>query len=170
MASTLSFLGRYSKDCDEFLSHIVGVTGDETRVSFVNVETNEQSKQWMHTHSPKKPKKFKQISICEKVGGDCFLGQERSADGGVHATRDHNNARSVLRNTKKLLRAFPNKRYGMLTYGVVLPHDNTLPHTSACTRALLEHFNWELFDHPPYSPDYAPSDCYLFTYLKNWLG
>jgi histone-lysine N-methyltransferase SETMAR len=34
----------------------------------------------------------------------------------------------------------------------------------------LEHFNWVLFDHPPYSPDIAPSDYYLFTYLKNWLG
>jgi histone-lysine N-methyltransferase SETMAR len=34
---------------------------------------------------------------------------------------------------------------------------------------LLEHFNWELFDHPPYSLDLAPSDYHLFTYLKNWF-
>jgi hypothetical protein len=27
-----------------------------------------------------------------------------------------------------------------------------------------------LFDHPPYNPDLAPSDCHLFTDLKNWLG
>jgi histone-lysine N-methyltransferase SETMAR len=27
-----------------------------------------------------------------------------------------------------------------------------------------------LFDHPPYSPDLIPSNYYLFTYLKNWLG
>jgi hypothetical protein len=33
----------------------------------------------------------------------------------------------------------------------------------------LKHFNWALFVHPPYSPDLALSDCYLFTYLKNWL-
>jgi histone-lysine N-methyltransferase SETMAR len=26
-----------------------------------------------------------------------------------------------------------------------------------------------LFDYPPYSPDLAPSDHHLFTYLKNWL-
>jgi hypothetical protein len=38
MASTLTFLERYYKDGDELLSHIVGVTGDETWVSFVNVE------------------------------------------------------------------------------------------------------------------------------------
>jgi hypothetical protein len=34
------------------------------------------------------------------------------------------------------------------------------------TRAQLEHFNWELFDHLPYSPDHAPSDYYLIAYLK----
>jgi hypothetical protein len=34
----------------------------------------------------------------------------------------------------------------------------------------MENFNWELFDHPPYSPDLAPSDYHLFTYPKNWLG
>jgi hypothetical protein len=27
----------------------------------MNVETKEQSKQWMHTHSPDKPKKFKEL-------------------------------------------------------------------------------------------------------------
>jgi hypothetical protein len=36
--------------------HIVQVTGDETWVSLVNVETEEQSKQWMHTYSPNRPK------------------------------------------------------------------------------------------------------------------
>jgi histone-lysine N-methyltransferase SETMAR len=43
------------------------------------------------------------------------------------------------------------------------------PHTAACTRALLQHFNLELFDHPPYSPDLTLSDYHLFTYLNNWL-
>jgi alpha-amylase/alpha-mannosidase (GH57 family) len=51
------FLERYYKDGYEFLNHIVRVTGDETWVSFVNVESKEQSKQWMHTRSPNKPEK-----------------------------------------------------------------------------------------------------------------
>jgi hypothetical protein len=38
------FLERCHKDGDEFLNHIVRVTGDETWVSFVNVETKEHSK------------------------------------------------------------------------------------------------------------------------------
>jgi hypothetical protein len=33
--------------------------GDETWVSFVNVTTKEQSKWWLHTRSPDKPKNFK---------------------------------------------------------------------------------------------------------------
>jgi hypothetical protein len=52
----------------------------------------------------------------------------------------------------------------------VLLRDNARPHTAACTRALLEHFNWELFDYLAYSPDLVPSGYHLFTYLKNWLG
>jgi histone-lysine N-methyltransferase SETMAR len=57
----------------------------------------------------------------------------------------------------------------MVTSSVVLLHDNARPHTAVHTRALLEHFNWELSDHPPYSPDLALSDYHLFPYLKNWL-
>jgi hypothetical protein len=59
---------------------------------------------------------------------------------------------------KELHRAIQNKRHGMLTSGVVLLHDSARPHTAAHSQALLEHFNWELFDHPPCSPHLAPSD------------
>jgi hypothetical protein len=57
-------------------------------------------------------------------------------------------------------------RRGMLTSGVVFLHDNARPHTAARTRTLLEHFNWELFDRRPYSPDLAPSDYHLFICLR----
>jgi histone-lysine N-methyltransferase SETMAR len=72
---------------------------------------------------------------------------------------------------KELFRVIQNKRCGMLTYSVlvVLLHDNARLHTAASIEALLEHFNWELFDHPLYSSDLAPSYCHLFIYLKNWL-
>jgi hypothetical protein len=74
---------------------------------------------------------------------------------------------------KEQHRAIQNKRHGILTSSslVVLLHDNVLLHTSTAdrTQALLEHFNWELFDHSPYSPDLTPNDYHLFTYLKHWL-
>jgi hypothetical protein len=52
----------------------------------------------------------------------------------------------------KMRRVIQNKRRGILTSGVVLLHDNRRLDTAARTRALLEHFIWVLFDHPPYSP------------------
>jgi hypothetical protein len=111
------------------------------------------------------------LSACQKASGNCFLGQERSADGVIHATKDHNKVRSVLRNTKKTYvgLAIQKKRCGMLTSSVVLLHDNTRPHAAARTQALLEPFRWELFYHLPYSPDLAPNDCHLLTYQKNWF-
>jgi hypothetical protein len=58
----------------------------------------------------------------------------------------------------------------MLTSNVVLLHDSVCLHTAVCAQALLEHFNWELLEHCPHSPDLVPSDYHLFIYLKNWLG
>jgi hypothetical protein len=54
----------------------------------------------MHIHSPNKPKKKLKNAIWQKADGNCSPGQERSADGGLRAARDHNNVRSVLQSTK----------------------------------------------------------------------
>jgi transposase len=37
-------------------------------------------------------------------------------------------------------------------------------------REFLRRYNWEVLDHPPYSPDLAPSDFHLFGTLKKHLG
>jgi hypothetical protein len=68
VTSAWTFSEHYNKDADEFLNHILRVIGNETWVSFVNVETKEQSsKQWMHTHSANKPKKIKQMLSARKL-------------------------------------------------------------------------------------------------------
>jgi hypothetical protein len=80
MAWASTFLERYHKHGDEFLNHIVRVTGDGTWVSFVNVETKEQSKQWVHTCSPYKPKHFKQmLSARNLLALFSGTGKERSS-------------------------------------------------------------------------------------------
>ncbi|GBL86217.1 Histone-lysine N-methyltransferase SETMAR [Araneus ventricosus] len=58
----------------------------------------------------------------------------------------------------------------MLSGGIVLLHDNARPHTAASTQELLDQFGWEIFDHPPYSPELAPSDFHLCLKLKEFLG
>jgi transposase len=57
-------------------------------------------------------------------------------------------------------------RHWMLTKGIVILHDNAWPHTNA----FIKLFDWEIFDHPPYSPDLAPSNYQLFTTVKVWLA
>jgi hypothetical protein len=63
--------------------------------------------------------------------------------------------------------AVQNKRREMLTFCVVLLHDYVRPHTAVRTRALLDHFNLELFGHHPYSPDLVPSSWFRSQYFSN---
>jgi hypothetical protein len=43
------------------------------------------------------------------------------------------------------------------------------PHAAAHTCALPEQFKCEIFEHPPCSPNLAPSDYHLFFYLRQLL-
>ena len=53
--------------------------------------------------------------------------------------------------------------------GIVFHHDNARPHTSLVTRQKLLQLEWDVLPHPPYSPDLAPSDYYLFRSLQKFL-
>jgi histone-lysine N-methyltransferase SETMAR len=123
----------------------------------------------MHTHSPDKLKKFEQTLSARMLLAAVFWYRK-----GVLMVEFIQQGTTVTSEVycetlKKLRRAIQNKRCAMLTPCIVLPHHNALLHmsTAGSTRALLEHFNWELFDHPPYSSDLALSDYHLFTYLKH---
>jgi transposase len=101
-------------------------------------------------------------TVCQKADDNCFWAGKKcwwwnSCTKGSQWRHKH------------IAKYIQNKNHGMLTHGLVLLHDNARPHRAPRTRALLEHFNWELFDYPPHSPDLAPSDYHLFTYLRNWL-
>jgi len=41
---------------------------------------------------------------------------------------------------------------------------------AACTMDTIQKLKWNILPHPPYSSDFAPSDCYLFGPLKGHLG
>jgi hypothetical protein len=137
----------------------------------------------MHTHSPNKLKTFKQtLSTGQKAESSCFLGHKRNADCRIHATRDHNNVRSVLWNTGKLLGAIQNKRHGMLTYSVlvVLIHANVHPHTTVtlehcwsiltgnCWPPSLQPWAYSGLLPPVYS--YLPEELFAITALQQKWG
>jgi hypothetical protein len=80
------------------------------------------------------------------------------------------NAGVYCNTLKKLHRAIQNKRCGMLSWGVVMLHENSRPHTATTTQDLITTFGWEQFDRPPYSPDLAPSAFHVFLHMKTLLG
>ena len=55
--------------------------------------------------------------------------------------------------------------------GIVLLHNNAHRHIAQQTQALLhEQFHWDIFEQPPYSPDLAPLDFFLFPKMKEHLA
>ncbi|GBM17410.1 hypothetical protein AVEN_119452-1 [Araneus ventricosus] len=67
----------------------------------------------------------------------------------------------------KVRNAIREKRRNELKRKVVLFHqDNARPHVSTMTGWILYKLEWDLMQHPPCSPDMAPSDFYLFSHLQ----
>ena len=137
-------------------------------ISYTNIESKRQSMQWRHSSSPK-AKKFKEASSVKKIMATIFWDRKGILlidflERGLTITP------MLIVKLRKLRRAIQNKRRGMLCGGIVLLHDNARPRTAARTAQLLQHFHWEVFDHPPYSPDLAPNDYHLFMHLKKWLA
>lgn len=168
MGAALTFLERYDEEGDKLLDQIV--TGDETWVSYVNVEQKAQSREWGHTSSPRKPVKCRQTFSTKKLMATVFWDRKDVLLVEFMERGTTINSTVYCETLKKLRRAIQNKRRGMLTAGIVFVHDNARPHTAVRTRELLDQFGWDVFDHPPYSPDLAPSDYHLFPNMKKWLG
>ena len=53
---------------------------------------------------------------------------------------------------------------------VILQHDNAPYHTAKVVKNTLKALNWEILSHPPYSPDFAPSDYHLFASMGHSLA
>jgi histone-lysine N-methyltransferase SETMAR len=67
----------------------------------------------------------------------------------------------------KLQDAIRRKRLGQLARGVLFHHDNARTHTARATQERFQELQYQLLEHPPYSPDLAPSDFHLFD-INAW--
>jgi hypothetical protein len=109
------------------------------------------------THSPNNLKNFKLTLSARKVMAAVFW--DRKGVLMLEFMKQETTMSEVYcKILKKLCSVIQTRGHGMLTSGVVVLHDNVHLHIAAHTGALLEHFNWELFDHPSYSPDLPLND------------
>jgi histone-lysine N-methyltransferase SETMAR len=75
------------------------------------------------------------------------------------------NAECYIHTLLKLGQAIRRNHVGMLTRVVKLFHDNASPHTAGKTHETIK-MCWEILEHPPHSPDLAPSDFHQIGKLK----
>jgi len=61
------------------------------------------------------------------------------------------------------------KRYGKITKGVLFLHENAPAYRALANQKKLAYMGFHYLDHPPYSPDLAPSDYDLLPGLKKQL-
>ena len=61
------------------------------------------------------------------------------------------------------------KSRGKVTKGVLFLRDNASVHRELATQKKLAYLGFQCLNHPPYSPDLAPSDYHLFPGLKKQL-
>ena len=67
---------------------------------------------------------------------------------------------------KDILKEKPREKF---TKGVLFLHDNVPAHRALATQKKLAYLGFQCLDHPPYSPDLAPSHYHLFPGLKKQL-
>ncbi|CAF2997199.1 unnamed protein product [Rotaria sp. Silwood2] len=70
---------------------------------------------------------------------------------------------------KSLVQKLHKKRPSSTTNGIKLHHDNARPHMNDIVFNYLQEEKIKVMAHPPYSPDLAPSDFWLFSCLKRSL-
>jgi histone-lysine N-methyltransferase SETMAR len=167
MDLSLQHILRYADEGENMLDRLV--TGDESWVHHYQPQSKRASMQWEHPNSPVSSTNFKATPSAEVT-----LAVFWDSQGALLAhfqMRDENvNAVPYCEVLLKLRDAIHRKRPGQLARGVLLHHDNSRPHTARATRYRLQDLQWELLEHPPYSPDLAPSDFHLSGTLKKYVG
>ena len=153
--SSDKLLELFRRDPNDFLSQLV--TMDETWLYHYDPETKQQSMEWRHSGSPR-PQKFRVQKSAGKVLASIFWDQDgiRLIDylpKGQTINADYYS--SLLVQLKDILKE---KHRGKFTNVVLFSHDNSPAHLTLATQNKLAYLGFHCLDHPPYSPDLAPSD------------
>ena len=138
---------------------------DETWLHHFTPESNQQSAEWTAA-GESCPKRLKMqtstgtdlVSVFWDVQGILFIKY-------LQKERTINSKYYMALLVKKIAQKWPQ----MKKTKVLFHQDNALCHKSIAMMANLDELLFKLLLHPPYSPDLAPSDYWLFADLKRML-
>ncbi len=161
------------KENEDLLERIV--TGDECWVSVFEIERKTESSQWL----PKGTKVRPQKALRQRAERKTMLTLFADERGPIHIefnipgeTINTDSYCNTLRMLKENVRCRCPELWTMTPQGyrrMMLHHDNAPSHTSAPTLALIGESHLDMINHPPYSPDLAPCDFFIFPRMKNGL-
>lgn len=160
-------LNLLSMDKDFFLGQIVD--GDESYLHHYEAETKRQSSQWLQPGSQPPLKAIRKTSSAKIM---MLIFWDRM---GVLLTEFFYKGKTLTGQSyakilEKLKAAYIKKRgQDRWDDGVFLLHDNAPCHTSKVVKQKLHDTGFIELYHPPYSPDLAPSDYFLFPKLKKYM-
>lgn len=160
-------LDRFKKNKMDFKRRFITV--DETWIHHYTPETKEQSKQWTEAGGSA-PKKAKTIQSAGKVMATVFWDFKGILLIDYLQKGKTINSEYYCNILDQLNVKIREKRPGLQHKKIIFHQDNAPAHKSVLTMAKINELKYELLDHPPYSPDLAPSDFYLFPNLKKFLA
>ncbi|GBP29545.1 Histone-lysine N-methyltransferase SETMAR [Eumeta japonica] len=164
LQTSKDFLELVGDNIDEICDRIVSM--DETWVRQYDPESKQESMQWTKK-GERPPKKFKVQKSASKLMATTFWDSESvllidylpkgTTMNGQYYANLLAQAGSRTEATWKLSR------------GVLFLQDSASVHTARVSRQALKDTGFSEIDHPPYSPDLAPSDYLLFSNLRKEL-
>lgn len=137
------------------------ITGDEKWISFKNPDPQHEwrSPGEKTSATPKKDFRHKKAMLCVFWSARGIEYWELLEQGQTV------NSEVYCRQLEQLNQRLNRRRRAQ----VVFLDDNAKPHRSKLTNAKINELGWDRVDHPPYSPDLAPSDFHLFRSLQHFL-
>ncbi|UYV70253.1 hypothetical protein LAZ67_7002288 [Cordylochernes scorpioides] len=151
-------------DDPELLKRVI--TGDETWIYGFDSETTQQASEWRFKNEPK-PKKARKAPSKVKVMLTVFFDyqgivhHEFQQQGSIITADSY---LGVLRRLREAIRQKWPELWRSKSW--ILHHDNAPAHTALKISKFLQDHSTSVFPQPPYSPDLAPCDFFLFGKLK----
>lgn len=144
------------------------VTVDDTWIHYFTPENRMSARQWTEAgaSAPKRPRESQWVGkVMASVFWDChgilfvdYLEKGKTI-----------NSEYYWALLERLKAKIAEKQPHMNRKKSLFLQDNAPTHKSIATMAKINDLGLQLLPHPPYSPDLAPTDYYLFPNLKRWL-
>lgn len=146
------------------------VTGDECWISFFTNKDKASNMVWLSDEDPR-PEVLKTSFRSRKRMFTIFFNSQGIVSVDILPEKSTINAHYYTNTV--LPKVLQNRAEAAPTRSgsrVLLHHDNASAHTAARTVTFLNDQHVQLLEHPPYSPDLAPCDFWLFPKLKKGLA